>query len=281
MRKFLERLGTFLVALPALVAVVLLLPMGQHIVFNLLVIAATIGASLEVEGIFRHRGFKPERGIAVASGVLPVVAYLQVVGVMPPFSDFAAVTFLVAFVLVRYVFVSTDDELSTVLNRTSSSLIVLLYPAIFASFLVRISGFSASGPTILIFLFLIFTNDTAAYVFGSLFGKASRKIVPASPNKSLIGFFGGFLGSMGAAAGGFLLFPQVFDGRWVVALTVGAVLGVTTILGDLSESALKRSARVKDSGWIIPGRGGILDSTDSIFYSAPFFYAILKAFSVS
>ncbi len=53
---------------------------------------------------------------------------------------------------------------------------------------------------------------------------------------------------------------------------MGVVVGLTVMLGDLLESGLKRSAGVKDSGIVIPGRGGILDSVDSMVLSAPLFY---------
>ena len=57
---------------------------------------------------------------------------------------------------------------------------------------------------------------------------------------------------------------------------MGSAVGIATILGDLIESAIKRSATSKDSGQLIPGRGGILDSVDSVLYAAPVFYYLLR-----
>ena len=55
-------------------------------------------------------------------------------------------------------------------------------------------------------------------------------------------------------------------------------MGISAIIGDLAESVLKRSAEVKDSGNLIPGRGGMLDCVDSIVFSAPIFYWLVHIF---
>ena len=56
----------------------------------------------------------------------------------------------------------------------------------------------------------------------------------------------------------------------------GCIVSAATIVGDLIESAIKRSTTSKDSGELIPGRGGILDSVDSVLYAAPLFYYLLR-----
>jgi phosphatidate cytidylyltransferase len=72
------------------------------------------------------------------------------------------------------------------------------------------------------------------------------------------------------------LFPAVFGGRWVKAVALGVLTAGAAILGDLAESVFKRSAGVKDSGKIIPGRGGMLDSIDSMLMAAPVYYITAK-----
>jgi phosphatidate cytidylyltransferase len=59
-------------------------------------------------------------------------------------------------------------------------------------------------------------------------------------------------------------------------ILIGLIVGVSVIMGDLIESALKRSATSKDSGSLIPGRGGVLDSIDSVLYAAPVFYYLFR-----
>ena len=93
-----------------------------------------------------------------------------------------------------------------------------------------------------------------------------------SPNKSRIGFLGGFLASPAVVVLFSYLLRDLVTVSTVRAILFGVVVGAAAILGDLVESALKRSASIKDSGQIIPGRGGLLDSIDSPLFAAPFFY---------
>jgi phosphatidate cytidylyltransferase len=95
----------------------------------------------------------------------------------------------------------------------------------------------------------------------------------------LAGFIGGFVASIVICIGSVMLFPRFFPCR-VPPLIGGSILGIfsgiAATLGDLAESALKRSARIKDSGYLIPGRGGVLDSIDSVALAAPVFYIFYK-----
>jgi phosphatidate cytidylyltransferase len=79
-----------------------------------------------------------------------------------------------------------------------------------------------------------------------------------------------------------LFFPQAFEADKIPPLPSGILLGIAcglaVVLGDLAESAIKRSCDMKDSGFIVPGRGGILDSTDSIALTAPVFYVLYRFF---
>ena len=104
------------------------------------------------------------------------------------------------------------------------------------------------------------------------------KILIVEDDKSIAGFIGGFIGSIAAGAAGYYIWPEVFGNSIVKVIILGAVIAFTSIIGDLAESVLKRSADCKDSGCIIPGRGGILDSIDSIIVSAPVYYFLVKLF---
>ena len=117
------------------------------------------------------------------------------------------------------------------------------------------------------FFILIWMADTAAYVFGSLFGK--HKLAPEiSPGKTWEGFLGSCVVTVGLAVG--LSYIPFFQSaglkvwHWIVVALLTEVFG---LLGDLIESMFKRKAGVKDSGNIIPGHGGVLDRMDSILFA--------------
>lgn len=117
------------------------------------------------------------------------------------------------------------------------------------------------------FFILIWMADTAAYVFGSLFGK--HKLAPEiSPGKTWEGFLSSCVVTVGLAVG--LSYIPFFQSaglkvwHWIVVALLTEGFG---LLGDLIESMFKRKAGVKDSGNIIPGHGGVLDRLDSILFA--------------
>lgn len=126
----------------------------------------------------------------------------------------------------------------------------------------------------IIFLLLIsiWMTDTVAFFAGKAVG--GPKLWPAiSPAKTISGaIFGVAGGAVGAVVWGFIAFPgfHPFHFAWL-----GAVISIAGQVGDLVESAYKRSAGVKDSGTILPGHGGLLDRVDSLFFSAPVLYFLL------
>ncbi|MCW9681888.1 phosphatidate cytidylyltransferase [Dolichospermum planctonicum UHCC 0167] len=121
--------------------------------------------------------------------------------------------------------------------------------------------------TILAFL-CIWAADIGAYIIGKFFGKT--RLSDISPRKTVEGAVFGIAASLAVAVTGayFLDFPY-----WLITgLTLGLIIGIASLLGDLTESLLKRDAGVKDSGQLIPGHGGILDRTDSYIFTAPLVY---------
>ena len=111
-------------------------------------------------------------------------------------------------------------------------------------------------------------SDTFAYFVGSLFG--SNKLAPRiSPNKTVEGFLGSIVGTTAAAI---IVGSLVFSFPLLQMIEAGILLSIAATLGDLVESVIKRFARIKDSGFLIPGHGGVLDRFDSIFFTAPIFY---------
>ncbi len=121
-------------------------------------------------------------------------------------------------------------------------------------------------------LLLIWSNDTFAYIGGSLIGK--HKLFPAhSPKKSWEGFLVGTLGAIGVSV--MLHKFLLSEYEWVLPLGMALIASVIGTLGDLFESMIKRNAGVKDSGSIMPGHGGFLDRFDAFLFSIPFVFLLL------
>jgi phosphatidate cytidylyltransferase len=126
------------------------------------------------------------------------------------------------------------------------------------------------------YFFILWANDTGAYLVGRKFGKTKlfERISPKKTWEGSIGgvFFGLLLGYLNS---------QIFDGldtpTWMAIAVIVVIFGS---LGDLVESLFKRSLGIKDSGKILPGHGGVLDRFDGIFISAPMVYTFLKILSI-
>jgi phosphatidate cytidylyltransferase len=117
-------------------------------------------------------------------------------------------------------------------------------------------------------LVMVWASDIGAYLVGRSIGK--HQLTSISPNKTWEGAVAGFIFSILAAiACQYFFVHQISQ---IHAAILGAILGVTGQLGDLSESLLKRSVSMKDSGSIIPGHGGMLDRLDSLLFGAPTIY---------
>jgi len=130
---------------------------------------------------------------------------------------------------------------------------------------------------VLLHCLTIWAGDSGAYYLGTWFGK--HRLAPlVSPKKSWEGILGGTL----LTAFGVWFCRTVFFPQLPVSVGVGIVvlLAVLAPLGDLVESLFKRDAGVKDSSDVLPGHGGFLDRSDSLFFAAPFVLAVFLLFGV-
>ncbi len=126
------------------------------------------------------------------------------------------------------------------------------------------------GEWLIFFLLLVtWASDTGAYYVGTLYGR--HRLAPTiSPKKSYEGLVGGVIGAIIAAYIIRWWFLPELSG--LDCLVLGILLTLTGLWGDLTESAMKRSVGIKDSGGILPGHGGMLDRLDSLLFTAPAFY---------
>lgn len=163
------------------------------------------------------------------------------------------------------------DDGSRRLFHTSFALLYIGVPMI----LLPMIGFyhGEDHPWVLASMFiLIWCNDTFAYLLGSAIGK--HKIFPRiSPNKTWEGFLGGVISTVIAASLFHYFLPIMPYWAWLGLAVVVLIFGT---LGDLFESAIKRSYNIKDSGRFMPGHGGILDRIDSLLFALPMAYFYLR-----
>ncbi len=156
---------------------------------------------------------------------------------------------------------------SGVIVAISTTLFGILYVSWFFSFLIKIRYLNNGIGLLSTVLLITKLGDIGAYLLGSRFGKTP--LIPhISPNKSVEGAIGGLIFSVLGA----LISRPFLHFAYPHLIVMGIFLGVLSQLGDLSESLIKRDCQIKDSGVIFPGIGGVLDSIDSLLFTAPAFY---------
>ncbi len=242
--------------------------------FVLLVNAIALIATVEFCRMLAAKGLRPHRELVLgAAVVLPWLAYLR----DGAFAEIGLVLLVLA-ILTAQLFRRDEDALVQI----ATSVLAVVYVSWLASFLVRLRELPLVGGlpyvrgfhAVCFALLVTWMADTGAYVIGSLLGR--HKLAPhISPAKSVEGAIGGlvFAVASGAVAAYWLL-----DG--IVSVSTGALLGALAaacgLAGDLVESRLKRDARVKDSSTAIPGHGGALDRFDSVLFTTPLLYYVLR-----
>ena len=264
-----KRVLTAVVLIPLVLALVFLTPRWQWAFAAATALVAAL-AGWEYLGLARAKGAQPPRiAVAVATAGL-FAAYI----VWP--DQLALVLGLLSLGLLLYcTFASPTDRM---LPDATNAVFCLLYTG-FTLIAIPALREQANGPSLLVFLFcVVWAGDSVALYVGRAMGR--HKLAPSiSPNKTWEGAIGSTAGSLLVTAG--LLELADVLGRWnSVALSYsdsgwGYWLGLAVIVniagqvGDLAESALKRSAGVKDSGNLLPGHGGILDRIDALLLAAP------------
>ncbi len=134
-----------------------------------------------------------------------------------------------------------------------------------ASFFPDLKTLPAGLTATLLAFCCIWAADIGAYVFGKLFGRI--KLSAISPKKTVEGAVFGVMGSV--VVGTLGSWQLAWPGFPLTGMALGLIVGIASLLGDLTESMMKRDAGVKDSGQLIPGHGGILDRADSYVFTAP------------
>ncbi|MBR2281930.1 MAG: phosphatidate cytidylyltransferase [Spirochaetales bacterium] len=269
-----DRLITVGIGIPAVLSMIFFVPHYNYILFSLLAIVVGLLGSLEMSKLL----FGKRTILAYIAALIPVVQYLQGV-----FRFNAQIPDLIFVLMILWAFsleikLGEKDDFKDSLERSAKNSILVLYPGYFVSFILRFLALEGvTSYAIILYLVLAFGNDVFAYVWGRLFGRNNKGIVKVSPKKSVAGYVGSFFTTIALAIGYCAIFrdhlPHISIGYQIF---LGAAISITANVGDLIESVFKRSAGVKDSVNIFPGRGGALDSMDSLISSAPVFFIIFS-----
>ncbi|MYE89678.1 phosphatidate cytidylyltransferase [Candidatus Poribacteria bacterium] len=222
---------------------------------------------IEFWGLSQSIGGRGGRIVTVACGVLFCLSAVDSIGFKIPVEFALALTLLLPFSYQIF-----RDQVNLAFLSVASTLLGVVYIGwAFGHHLILLRDISGVGRVLIFFLLVtIWLGDTGAYLFGKWFGR--HKLRPTiSPRKTIEGTIAGLVfGTFGAVGVWSFFLKDVMS--FPHALILGVLLGIVGQLSDLSESVIKRSADVKDSGQLIPGHGGLLDRCDSLIFSAPVLY---------
>jgi len=253
--------GIFLV--PPIIALVIA---GPPVVLPLMVLLATFLGMREYYTLALPHSRPLERFLGIGLGLAcSALMAFGSAGWMAPFLVFLLLCLSVLFM-------ATSQDLSSTTLNLGVTFFGIVYIGFLLSYVSLIRNMPGGKAWALFLIATVWAGDISAYFGGSRFGR--HKLYPKiSPKKTVEGLIGAVLGSIVVALAFSQLFiPQLEKGLCVL---IAAGLGVLGQLGDFTESMLKRSAQVKDSGSLIPGHGGMLDRLDSFLFSAPFLYYLL------
>ena len=262
-----KRVLTAVVLAPLVLALVFLGPAWS---LTVAVAAVAMLAAWEFMALTERCGAKPPR--------IPVLAAIAALFAGNYQWPDETVTFFGFLCIILLLYCAFASPIERVLADATSSVFALFYLGL-TLIPIPMLREQSNGPSLLAFLFLtVWAGDILAMYTGRMFGR--RKLSPKlSPNKTWEGTIGSVLGSVAVA--GILLAVSTYLAQWNSArlsfadevwwywLILAVVVNVAAQVGDLAESALKRSAGVKDSGTLLPGHGGVLDRIDALLLAAP------------
>ncbi|HEU5351695.1 MAG TPA: phosphatidate cytidylyltransferase [Terracidiphilus sp.] len=268
-----KRVLTALILAPAVLALVFV---GPKWLISLAVAVVAVLAGWEYLGLAEQCGARPPRVAASVALVLFFAGNFE-------WPDLTLSIFG-ALCLALVVYCVFRSPVERVLADASAAVFAMLYVGLALLALPMLRDLS-NGPSLVVFLLCaVWSGDIAALYVGRMWGR--HRMAPSlSPKKTWEGAVASVLGSV-AVTGGLLELSALLahgnftrlsfvDAAWGWWLGMAAVVNVAAQVGDLAESALKRSAGVKDSGTLLPGHGGVLDRIDALLLAAPLLWYAL------
>jgi len=255
-----KRWLTGVLAVPLLFS---LIYFGSSEVFLILIILLTVAGAAEYAAMaYPAKGSWEKPAGLAAAFLLPVSAYFGGLQLLLTLTTLCFISFFILFL-------GSLKEAPFDMSSMNKAAFGLLYIPLLAAHLVLIRHFRDGVLWIFFMIIIAFAGDITAFYVGRKFGK--KKLLPnVSAGKTAAGTMGSVIGSLaGCMIFKSWFFPDIAMGHAVVMGFVGNIVGE---LGDLCESVIKRSAGVKDSGFLFPGHGGVLDRLDCILFIAPFLY---------
>jgi len=242
-------------------------------IFVVLAVLALAAGLFEFFSLTKKMELKADAAMGYFGAAILTLAFVVDAPAKAPELLLLAVALFLIALLISQCF-RFQNDFTKMLTGIGVTLLGVLYLAFLGGFLIATRvGFESvpglSTKLLLFFFIVIFGSDSGAYFAGKALGK--HKLVPKiSPGKTWEGLIGGILA---AAAMGALctwaFFPEL---SYQFSIALAAVMAVVGVLGDLTESAIKRGAGAKDAATILPGHGGLLDRLDSLLFNAPILY---------
>lgn len=310
--NFIKRLILTLTAIPLLLFF-LFWPKDSHIIIMIIIILLiSILGSYEYTLLVEKKGIKlPLFFLSIINSILCLLSYFYVNNIFQLQKFRFTIPLFFVFVIFITSIIQAFDIFKKNLSKSFDKIAYLLFgffyiglPSFLMPFIFNINFnckkpipffiFIDSNGTLtgslmaLLFITTVFSNDIFAYVFGMLFGRNNVLHLEASPKKSIAGYLGGTFATFFFVFLYFIIFDKksflffnpykILDLPLHFYFILSIIASIAVPVGDLVESVIKRSCSVKDSGNIIMGRGGILDSIDSIVYFYPIFFIYLQLY---
>jgi phosphatidate cytidylyltransferase len=257
-----KRVLSTLVLLPVFIWIVMGAPIW---VFGATVVLVAALGQWEFTGMFERAGVRVFRALGLIGGTLVTASFAL------PISERLAFTGVLLLALTATLWPPRDGRIDW------QGAVVTVFGIGYVNWLLGyafwLRDLEAGKEWVLLLVWVTWLGETAAYLVGSIAGR--HPLAPlVSPKKTMEGAGAQLVVSvLAAVVARAWFFPAL---SLPGAVLVGVVLGVTGQLGDLVESALKRSVGTKDTGRLIPGHGGALDRIDSLLFNTPvlFYYAV-------